>query len=1077
MTAPAVSGAQNYDQLCLSARNEEKRLLELKKRRSYSKVQYPRNVIPSPTSVMRKNDHKFSSSNSRDQNNRFAIRCYVCNKPGHVAKDCRSRPSESRGQGSARGQQDNGLHRVQSKTDSQGSSSTSSLVDALYSSDDTDGVNLVRITDKGSCSRCVTVEVQGVSVDGIIDTGADISIMGGEVFKKVAAVAKLRKSHLKKADKTPHNYDQTPFSLDGRMDLDVTFEGVTMCTPIYIKSDAHEQLLLSEGVCRQLNIVRYHTNTRQRSRPVKQRQVNLDPAKCDTQDDVEQQPVGDAAVVPTVTVSLIDSVRVLPGQSTIATVKVDRATQEGKWWLLESGTEEPDNWVGVQLEDTLLDPKNRDHAEVRLTNLSGLTQKLAAGTVLGTAQEVEVVEPSQPSHEEEYATVRLVCDDEEARVDKLMHLVEMPEELEEEDVTLFRQFLARHHEAFSLEPGERGETDLVQMEIDTLDAAPRRQPVRRMPYSVRQEVARQLQDMQAAGVITKSSSAWASPVVLVRKKDGSHRFCVDYRQLNAVTKPDRYPLPRIDDLLDQLGKSCYFSTLDLASGYWQIRVHPSSTEKTAFITPQGLFEFKVMPFGLTNAPSVFQRLMHRVLQSLNPAEGPDFVSVYIDDVLVFSPTLSDHLQHLQLVIERLHEVGLKLQPVKCHFIRKEVEYLGHLVTPTGLKTNPRLVEAVNGFPTPDGIKGVRQFLGLASYYRKFIPQFAKVAQPLHHLTRNQVIFSWDESCENAFKTLKQKLINSPVLAYPSFTRPFVLETDACLEGLGAVLSQPQDDGHLHPIAYASRALAPSEKNYGITELETLAVVWALSHFHFYLYNQTVTLYTDHSAVKDILGSSQLSGKHARWWMKVYNQGIKELKIIHRAGKLNIRADSLSRNPLESDKTPEELDIHVGSVDTSRDITTLLQEEATDSTTMPIPLGRQQRQDPELKEIMLFVETGELPKDDSRARKLSLQGSMFVIVDSVLYKVDPKKRSKQVVVPQHLRRQLTDEYHRGKMAGHFSVDRVFKTMASKWWWNGMYKDIDNIVSGCPECAIVSGGGKVRTPPLCPIPVQRPFQIMG
>ena len=303
-----------------------------------------------------------------------------------------------------------------------------------------------------------------------------------------------------------------------------------------------------------------------------------------------------------------------------------------------------------------------------------------------------------------------------------------------------------------------------------------------------------------------------------------------YRQLNAVNKPDRYPIPRIDDLLDQLGKSCYFSTLDLASGYWQICVHPRSTEKPAFFTPQGLFEFKVMPFGLTNAPSVFQRLMHRVLQNLNPAEGPDFVSVYINDVLVFSPALEKHLQHLQLVIERLHEVGLKLQPIKCYFIWKEVEYLGHLVTPNRLKTKPSgSSERISHARWEDGIKEVRQFLELASYYRKFIPQFAKVVQPLHNLTRDQVVFKWDDLCKNTFNSLKQKLIESPVLAYPSFIRPFVLETDACLEGLGAVLSQLQDDGHVHPIAYASRALAPSEKNYGITELETLAVVWALSH--------------------------------------------------------------------------------------------------------------------------------------------------------------------------------------------------------------------------------------------------------
>ena len=201
-------------------------------------------------------------------------------------------------------------------------------------------------------------------------------------------------------------------------------------------------------------------------------------------------------------------------------------------------------------------------------------------------------------------------------------------------------------------------------------------------------------------MIQPSNSPWASPVVLVRKKDGTHRFCVNYWELNSVTRADTFPLPRIDDLLDQLGKSAYFSTLDLATGYWQIRVHPNSQEKTAFVTPQGLYEFRVMPFGLTNAPAVFQRLMQYVLMGLNPEEGPDFVAVYIDDILVFSRTLEDHIHHLRLVFERLVETGLKLKPAKCHFVRKEVEYLGHIITPQSLQTNPRLVAAVQEFPIP-----------------------------------------------------------------------------------------------------------------------------------------------------------------------------------------------------------------------------------------------------------------------------------------------------------------------------------------------------------------------------------------
>ncbi len=231
-----------------------------------------------------------------------------------------------------------------------------------------------------------------------------------------------------------------------------------------------------------------------------------------------------------------------------------------------------------------------------------------------------------------------------------------------EEAEQVRSTILSKHKAFVLEEGERGETDLVQFEITTGDVTPQKQAVRRMPFAVRREVALQLHRMQQSGVIQPSASPWASPIILVRKKDGSLRICVDYRKLNSVTKADTFPLPRIDDILDQLHQSKYFSSIDLASGYWQIRVHRDSQEKTAFIAPQGLFEFRVMPFGLRNAPAVFQRLMQRVLMGLNPAEGPDFVAAYLDDILVFSRTLEEHLLHLNQVIDRLTQAGLKLNP-------------------------------------------------------------------------------------------------------------------------------------------------------------------------------------------------------------------------------------------------------------------------------------------------------------------------------------------------------------------------------------------------------------------------------
>ncbi len=240
---------------------------------------------------------------------------------------------------------------------------------------------------------------------------------------------------------------------------------------------------------------------------------------------------------------------------------------------------------------------------------------------------------------------------------------------------------------------------------------------------------------------------------------------------------------------------------------------------------------------------------------------------------------------------------MKLKPSKCSFVRDEVEYVGHVLTPDGVKTNPKLVQAVREFPQPQNVREVRRFQGLSSYYRRFIPQFAAIAQPLHRLTRKNVEFRWTEECQEAFDTLKEKLIAAPVLAYPSFDKPFVLETDASIKGLGAVLSQPQEDGLTHPVAYASRSLSQSERNYSVTELETLAVVWAITHYHCHLYGHPVTVYTDHTAVKAVLETPNPSGRHARWWTKVYGSGVGEVRIVYRPGKNNASADTLSRSPV------------------------------------------------------------------------------------------------------------------------------------------------------------------------------------
>ncbi|KAL5475685.1 hypothetical protein EMCRGX_G025531 [Ephydatia muelleri] len=1017
----SFSGATSYKELCVAAKNEERRLKELQKREHYGKIGHPTPREPTRSNVVKPAEKTNSTR-----------RCFKCHKDGHIARDCPGPEPESRSSGRS-------LHKQ-------------------------DGVRKIKVTDSGSKTHCVRLEVQKVPVYGLIDSGSDITIIGSSLFKRVAAVARLKKGSLMTADKTPRTYDQKTFSLDGRIDLELSFEGKSMKTPVYLKNDAHDQLLLSEGVCRQLGIITYH-HLAEPWRGSK---------KADTRKS-KDHAVTDAKV-PRVVVNLVQSLHLPSYKSVVVPVQVSECTSLGAVLFEENSSIR--ELCGVIIVDSLIRPDGKGIAHVVAKNRTGYTARLERGAEIGTAFPATVVKQT-PSHtggrgSVAVNTLKSVTDSTQrkARLKDMLD-IERSDIMPAQKAELVDMLLGFHN-AFSLSEEERGETDLIQMTIDTGTTQPRKSPLRRMPLAVRAEVARQVEKMQEMGVVTPSSSPWSSPVVLVRKKDGAHRFCVDYRGLNEVTKADGFPLPRVDDLLDQLGHSRYFSTLDLAAGFWQIRMHPDSKEKTAFATPQGLFEFQVMPFGLMNSPAVFQRLMQQVLAGLNPAEGPEFVSVYIDDILIFSANLEDHIGHLKLVLERITQANLKLKPSKCHFIRKEVEYLGHVITSEGLRTNQKLVQAVQEFPTPKDLSRVRQYLGMCSYYRRFIPHFATIAKPLHILTRKGAEFEWTAQCEDAFQTLKTKLLCAPVLAYPDMTKPFVLETDASGSGVGAVLSQSQDDGTFHPVAYASRSLTRPESNYGITELETLAVVWALTHFRGYLYGNSVTVYTDHAAVKAVLETPNPSGKHARWWSKVYESGVKSISIIYKSGKSNTNADALSRNPV-GPATQQVEEVQVAAIQTDGTVAELLAAEP--QQVQQVDFREEQKKDPHVMQTIRFLEEGELPQEEKQARKLALQAPMFAVTDGILYYVETKGGVRRVVLPKHLQRQLVEESHGGRYAGHFCGPKVYSMLAKHWWWEGMYTDVLQFCRSCPECAIATGGGRPVKPLLSPIPVQRPFQIFG
>ncbi len=376
-----------------------------------------------------------------------------------------------------------------------------------------------------------------------------------------------------------------------------------------------------------------------------------------------------------------------------------------------------------------------------------------------------------------------------------------------------------------------------------------------------EEVRDHIQKLLKQRVIRKSISPYAAPVVLVRKRDGGLRLCVDYRQLNSHTVKDAYPLPRIEEALEAIGNSKFFSSIDLAQGYYQVAVDEADIHKTAFrVGTGGLYEYLRMPFGLCNSPGTFQRLMEACLGEANF----DLLLIYLDDILVFASSIEEHIKRLEYVFCRLKEHGLKMKPTKCHFFQREVKFLGHVVSENGIFTDPDKTKTVKEWPRPQTERQLRQFLGLAGYYRRFVKGFSQIAAPLHSLltkqdrtkrksTRSEKALNsllegrWTSDCSKAFEKLKKCLVSSPILGYPDFKKPFIVETDASFNGLGAVLSQDQSNGRV-VIAYASRSLRPSEKNmenYSSMKLEMLALKWAVTEkLRDYLLGGKFIVYTD-----------------------------------------------------------------------------------------------------------------------------------------------------------------------------------------------------------------------------------------
>src|SRR6202163_689507 len=427
-----------------------------------------------------------------------------------------------------------------------------------------------------------------------------------------------------------------------------------------------------------------------------------------------------------------------------------------------------------------------------------------------------------------------------------------------------------HH--IELEPGQR----------------PPSKPTYRLSQPETDELKKQLADLLANGYIRESKSPYGAPVLFVKQKDGTMRMCVDYRALNKITIKNKYPLPRIDELLDRLLGAKYFSKIDLRAGYWQVRIADQDVHKTAFRTRYGHYEFLVMPFGLTNAPATFMHLMQQTLRKFLD----DFVIVFIDDILIYSKTLEDHYKHLRLVLQVLRDKQLYAKLSKCDFFQSEIGFLGHVINQYGIKMEPSKVDAVQKWPVPKNVHELRSFLGLAGYYRRFVKNFSMIASPLTLLLHKDTKYEWGAEQDKAYTALKQAVSSARILIIPDPQLPYTVVTDASGYAIGAALCQDHGNG-LQPCAFLSRKMNDHERNYPVHEQELLAIVHALREWRHYLLGNRISIITDHRSLQYLATQDKLSARQTRW--SEFLQQF-DYEIRYRPGRDNHVADSLSRRP-------------------------------------------------------------------------------------------------------------------------------------------------------------------------------------
>ena len=680
-------------------------------------------------------------------------------------------------------------------------------------------------------------------------------------------------------------------------------------------------------------------------------------------------------------------------------------------------------------------------------------------------------------------------------------------------------FLLKNRDCFAMSFSEMGCTNVVQHTIDMYDETPIKEKARPVPPGMYDELRAHLTELLNAGVVRESKSPFAANMVFVRKKDGTLRLAQDFRPLNRKTKVSSYNLSNIETLIDSLRGAKYFASLDLFAGYHQVEIKEEHKERTAFHAgPYGLLEYNKMSFGLSGAPSSFQSMMDKCLDGLNMK----ICAVYLDDVIVYAESKEQLYERLALVFERFRSANLKLKSKKCQFLKQSVEFLGHVVSEKGVECKQDHLTAVAEWPEPQDVKDLQSFLGFTNFFRKYVPGYAAIVEPMLELMRglstaygkgkagkhskfrkhrgklkpDSAKWIWGDRQQQAFTDIKQALVSPPVLDYPDFSKEFVLHVDASRNGLGGVLYQRDDKGKLKVLAYGSKSVGPTERNYSAHKLEFLALKWAVTQkFQHYLYGKPFTVYTDHNPLAYVLTTAKLDATCHRWLSELSRY---QFQIFYKPGRTNQAADGLSRRPnpeLEQERSTQNISpemfeeiCRILTTDGFTSVAELLGappivlSQAMTAEVSPVDWYLEQHNDSDVKRVYDLIHKGTRPTNRQRrqeapgAMRLLSHWDKLVIKNNILYKRahTPEGKVFRLIVPKHMQAKVLEFTH--DEMGHLGREKTLSLARTRYFWIGLNSSVEEKIRTCPRCIRAKTPYHPERAPMCSIEATRPLEIV-